>query len=71
MHKTFSLLKVVRTWALLFSVPLYMVTAALWLKEEIKNVVGEKEKNVVAAMKKQMQKALVDQGKKRNTVLLP
>ncbi|RNI26170.1 hypothetical protein EFB08_15245 [Rufibacter latericius] len=71
MNKTCSLPKVVRTWALLFSVPLYVGTAALWLKEEIKSVVSEKEENMVAAVKEQVQKALVDKSIKRKTLLLP
>ncbi|WP_192823202.1 hypothetical protein [Rufibacter sp. LB8] len=45
MNKTYSTPKVVRTWVLLFSVPLYIGGAALWMKEEIKLVLGEKDTN--------------------------
>ncbi|WP_205501639.1 hypothetical protein [Rufibacter psychrotolerans] len=71
MNKTYTLPKVVRTWALLFSVPLYMGTTALWLKEEIKGVVSEKEDNMITAMKKQMQKAVAEKKTKQNAVALP
>ncbi|WP_181304629.1 hypothetical protein [Rufibacter sp. XAAS-G3-1] len=60
MNKTCSLPKVVRTWALLLSIPLYVGTSALWLKEEIKEVVSEKEENMMAAMKEQLRNALAN-----------
>jgi hypothetical protein len=71
MNKACSLPKVVRTWALLLSVPLYVGTSALWLKEEIKEVVSEKEENMMASMKKELRKALADKKIKQNTLLLP
>ncbi|MBC3541864.1 hypothetical protein ACFSC6_09560 [Rufibacter sediminis] len=71
MNKTCSLPKVVRTWALLFSVPLYMGASALWLKEEIKDVLSEKEEKMIADVKKQVNKALADKRTKRKTFLLP
>ncbi|KAA3436167.1 hypothetical protein [Rufibacter hautae] len=71
MNKTCSLPKVVRNWALLFSVPLYIGTSVLWLKEEIKDVVTEKEQNIIAAMKRQVQKAVADKKVKQNTLVLP
>ncbi|MFB9865322.1 hypothetical protein [Rufibacter immobilis] len=71
MNKTYSLPKVVRTWALLFSVPLYVGTSALWLKEEIKDVVSEKEENVMTAIEQHMEKAFADKSQKKSTVTLP
>ncbi|ALI99443.1 hypothetical protein DC20_11285 [Rufibacter tibetensis] len=71
MHKTCSIPKVVRTWALLFSVPLYMGTAALLLKEEIKDVVNVKEKNMVAVVGEKVKNALIDKLIKQIILVLP
>ncbi|WP_207432981.1 hypothetical protein [Sabulibacter ruber] len=71
MNKTYSLPKVVRTWALIFSVPLYVGSASLWLKEEIKDVVSEKEENMITSLKEQAQKALADKSLKKNALVLP
>ncbi len=48
-----------------------MGASALWLKEEIKDVLSEKEEKMIADVKKQVNKALADKRTKRKTFLLP
>jgi hypothetical protein len=71
MNKTYFVPKVVRTWVLLLSVPLYLGTSALWLKEEIKTVVSGKDARIATTVKKQLQKPLADKSLKQYQKLLP
>ncbi|MBA9078869.1 hypothetical protein FHS90_003599 [Rufibacter quisquiliarum] len=72
MNTTYTLSKVVRTWLLLLSVPLYMGTAALWMKEEIKFVLGEKEETTFAlSQKEEFPKPVVTKVSQAKRVLVP
>jgi len=68
MYKAYSTPKVVRTWVLLFSVPLYIGTASLWLKEEIKGVLAGKE---AMLLKNEENKSFGNQKAADNAALLP
>jgi hypothetical protein len=71
MNTTYSFHKVARTWALIFSVPLYIGGTSLWLKEEIKDVVNEKEAHMLSSLKEEMKKSLAQKRQKPQTAVLP
>ncbi|WP_156180275.1 hypothetical protein [Rufibacter radiotolerans] len=71
MNTTYSFHKVARTWAMIFSVPLYIGGTSLWLKEEIKDVVNEKEAQMLSSIKEEMKKSLAHKKQKQQTFLLP
>ncbi|AMM51324.1 hypothetical protein TH61_09270 [Rufibacter sp. DG15C] len=50
--------KVARTWVLLFSVPLYIGSTVLWMKEEIKQVLAQEPapQQFMVSLKKQVKK---------------
>lgn len=71
MHKTYSTPKVVRTWVLLFSVPLYIGAASLWMKEEIKLVVSQPEKvDSLVSIEEQVKETFEQKKLENQTVLL-
>ena len=64
--------KVARTWILLFSVPLYIGSTVLWMKEEIKQVLAQESapQQMMVSLKKQM-KENVQSENMHKTFILP
>ncbi|MFC6996123.1 hypothetical protein [Rufibacter roseus] len=72
MHKTYTIPKVLRTWVLLFSVPLYVGGASLWMKEEIKMVLTEKDRGqVILSIKAHEQKPFAVETLRNQMVYMP
>ncbi len=72
MHKKYSTPKIVKTWVLLFCVPLYIGATSLWMKDEIKLVLTDSTKETqMGSLESQVQKSFAEKNLQHQTVLLP
>ncbi|GAA4313024.1 hypothetical protein [Nibribacter koreensis] len=63
--------KVARTWVLLFSVPLYIGSTVLWMKEEIKQVLAQEpaSQQLMVSLKEQVKKTTQPENLQQSFIL--